>query len=208
MASSGFYAVCCTDECEAVWRRLEWELAAPSAAPARIAEVVSSLPSATVDAPRNLSAALLTRLEEIAVFHGGHVPLHGRLFVQWLHHAYPRECPFPHVSGTTSPMMQDEFIEVYGLEALDATMEEVHRHHNAINQGVLTSGGSAEALPWTAVEELIAEDRLKTRPGLTDYVSMRGFMVAAALVSFAVPLARATSGAATDRSSKVEKYLV
>ena len=28
------------------------------------------------------------------------VPLHGRLFAQWMHYAFPRHCPFPHVSGT------------------------------------------------------------------------------------------------------------
>ena len=85
-------------------QHLETDVSAPSASPARIAETVSLLQSDTVDAPRNLSSALLTRLQEIADVHAGTVPLHGRLFAQWMHHAYPRECPFPHVSGTTSPM--------------------------------------------------------------------------------------------------------
>ena len=36
-------------------------------------------------------------MEQVASHHGGKVPLHGRLFAQWLHHAFPRECPYPHV---------------------------------------------------------------------------------------------------------------
>merc|ERR1719343_1639826 len=30
---------------------------------------------------------------QIGKRHAGKVPPHGRLFAQWLHHAYPRECP-------------------------------------------------------------------------------------------------------------------
>jgi len=26
------------------------------------------------------------------------VPLHGRLFTQWLHFAFPHECPYPHIT--------------------------------------------------------------------------------------------------------------
>ena len=74
-------------------QHFETDLSAPSASPARIAETVSLLQSDTVDAPRNLSSALLTRFQEIADVHAGTVPLHGRLFAQWMHHAYPRECP-------------------------------------------------------------------------------------------------------------------
>merc|ERR1719210_1097048 len=98
LSASEFYASCCMNECDGILERSESRVAAPSAEPARIAEIVSSLPSDTVDAPRNLSAALLARLDEIALTHG-RVSLHGRLFAQWMHHAYPRECPFPHASG-------------------------------------------------------------------------------------------------------------
>merc|ERR1712085_117007 len=104
LSASGFYSICCFNECEGLTRNLEIVIAAPSGTPARIAEVISSLPSDTVDAPRNLSSALLGRLDEIAKHHGGEVPLYGRLFSQFMHHAFPRECPFPHVSGTTAPL--------------------------------------------------------------------------------------------------------
>merc|ERR1719210_2186600 len=100
IAGSSFYSVCCFDECEGLLGHVEREVRAPSAYPPQIIAVVSNLQSDTVHAPRNLSKALLSRLGEIARHHGGSVPLHGRLFAQWMHHAYPRECPYPHLSGT------------------------------------------------------------------------------------------------------------
>merc|ERR1719382_2197913 len=58
LTGSGFYSVCCFDECEGLLRHLEKELAAPSAEPKRIASLVANLHSDTVQAPRNLSTAL------------------------------------------------------------------------------------------------------------------------------------------------------
>merc|ERR1719197_1874330 len=97
----------------------------PSAKPGQIADVVAGLPSDTVEAPRLVEATQLQRLEEIAAQHDGSVPLHGRLFAQWMHHMYPRECPFPHLSETTTPISPDEWIKKAGSsEATDAEMEQ------------------------------------------------------------------------------------
>ena len=63
--------------------------------------VVAALPSSSVPANRDLSAVMRSHLNRIAANNGGVVPLHGRLFVQWLHHVYPRECPCLHLSGRT-----------------------------------------------------------------------------------------------------------
>merc|ERR1719413_222807 len=91
------------------------------ASPGRIAELVAGLPSDTVDAPRNLSEPLLSRLGEIADHHNGLVPLHGRLFAQWLHHAYPLECPYPHEAGTTNP-------SAWTQDSEQVTEEEILEH--------------------------------------------------------------------------------
>merc|ERR1719394_778451 len=62
VAPSSFYSVCCMDECEGLLSQVEQAVASP--------------------------AASVARLEEVAGHHGdGRVPLHGRLFAQWLHHA-------------------------------------------------------------------------------------------------------------------------
>merc|ERR1719400_2781603 len=91
VASSNFYSVCCIDECEALHGQLERTLAAPEATPEHIAKIISTLPSPTVDAPRDIPASLRSLLDEIARHHGDNnqVPLHGRLFAQFMHHAYP-----------------------------------------------------------------------------------------------------------------------
>merc|ERR1719183_3110636 len=102
------------DECEGLLGHLERQIAAPETAPARIASLVSELPSSSVTAPRKLPTALIDRLAEIAAEHDGSVPLHGRLFAQWMHHAFPRECPYPHLSDTTNPLMPDEWLRISG----------------------------------------------------------------------------------------------
>merc|ERR1719375_2963960 len=90
---------------------IEKEVAAPSAPPERILQLVSGLASATVPANRTLSSTVVGHLYDISQHHDGYVPLHGRLFAQWMHHAYPDECQFPHVSGTTSPTLPDAWME-------------------------------------------------------------------------------------------------
>merc|ERR1719343_2014678 len=100
VASSGLYSICCIDECEALMAQLERNIASPVADPQRLAELVAAMPSDTVSAPRNISALMRRRLDDIAGRHKGSVPLHGRLFAQWMHHAFPNECSYPHMSGS------------------------------------------------------------------------------------------------------------
>jgi len=184
LTGSDFYLTCCINECEQLLGHLEHRLASPRGTPNHIAELVSSLSSDTVDAPRNLSSALLVRLDEIAQKHDGLIPLHGRLFTQWMHHAYPRECLFPHVAGTHSALSQEEFIVHWGADALEAT-EEVMKHHAARLNATFAG---PESLPWTADEELIAEDKQSSvKRRMPPLQALAGL---AALVSFAVPLVR------------------
>lgn len=209
LTASGFYSICCSDECEGLRQQLEKKLANPSAEPAHIAQLVSGLQSDTVDAPRNLSTALVARLDEIAAFHGGHVPLHGRLFAQWMHHAYPRECPFPHESGTTSPMSPDAWMAHWGIDNVEATEEEMEQHNSRLAQDA--SMEEAASLPWTNVEELVVGHEESGLAELSSWVPLllRLLMAAAALGSFAMPLWRMTKVAIPDSSSiKTEKFLV
>jgi len=202
LSTSGFYSVCCMNECEGLMQQVEGKIATPTATPAVIAGVISSVWSATVDAPRNLSSALLVRLDEVAAVHGGQVPLHGRLFAQWMHHAYPRECPFPHVAGTISPMTQDEWGELHGHNTVDATAEEMKRHQAVSMPELRAEAEEDELLPWIAHEELISKYR-PVKQGLP----LRSMMIFLALLSFALPLARATFSGAHP-SKCCEKHLV
>jgi len=119
---------------------------------------VAALGSSTVQAPRNLNAPLLYRLNEIAEGHGGTVPLHGRLFAQWMHHAYPRECPFPHVSGTKNPQTPSEWIEENGHHSLQTSTWEMQRIVDDARAAapVNNTDTRPKELMWHHEEELVA----------------------------------------------------
>jgi len=95
VGSSSYYSVCCLNECESLMSELESKVQAPTVTPEQLEQVVSSLSSSTVEAPRHLSESLSQKLRLIAERHEGVVPIHGRLFTQWLHFAFPNECPYP-----------------------------------------------------------------------------------------------------------------
>jgi diadenosine tetraphosphatase ApaH/serine/threonine PP2A family protein phosphatase len=153
VSSSKFYSVCCIDQCENLLAVLEKRFAAPYASVKGILEVIAALPSDTVQAPREIPASLSSRLEDIASHHGGQIPLHGRLFAQWMHHAYPYECPFPHMSSTTSPMTQEKWVESeHSHHSFDVGEDEIRR---LLGESKLKDKSYEEQeLPWHTEEEL------------------------------------------------------
>lgn len=208
VAASKFYSVCCIDECEALLSHLELAVAAPEASPARIAELVAALPSATVQAPRVLSGPLVQRLEEIATQHGGVVPFHGRLFAQWMHHAYPRECQFPHLSGTTKPLAPEMWSEQTG-EDMVAT-EEMMRWHVGEAKRVARPADLQDELPWVEEEELFVS-RTSVTHGSQQGTASCG-SIALLLLIFALALKLVHSVQGTTKSACGEtannKYFV
>jgi hypothetical protein len=183
VASSKFYSACCIDECEDLLGNIEQGIGEPDGTPDRIAELIMSLSSDTVEAPRTLSPLLRQRLDEIAKYHGGRIPLHGRLFAQWLHHSYPRECPFPHISGTTSPMTQEEW-----MAHSSAPVEINHAEIRKILQEAAARSGSVEkadedVLPWHEEEELfVSRPRLVASQPKSGFMTVVTFIAQAALM--------------------------
>jgi hypothetical protein len=105
IVSTPHYLVCCVNECESLMGEIEIAIDAPTATPETILSVVGSMTSQTTldhDEPAHINAALIQQLEQVAKNNAGMVPLHGRLFAQWLHYVFPRECPFPHKMGGVS----------------------------------------------------------------------------------------------------------
>mmetsp|Transcript_89513 Transcript_89513/g.187009 ORF Transcript_89513/g.187009 Transcript_89513/m.187009 type:complete len:560 (-) Transcript_89513:213-1892(-) len=96
--------VCCISECESMLTSIETSIAAPSATPEQISDIVSNLASPIVAAGRVLPDLLMNRLQSIAASNDGQVPLFGRMFAQWMHHAFPNECTYPHLAGATKPV--------------------------------------------------------------------------------------------------------
>jgi len=195
VVSTSYYSVCCIDECEGLMGQLEKEFASPEASPNEIAAVVSGFTTSTVTAARTLSAPLVRRLEDIADGHHGTVPLHGRLFGQWMHHAFPRECPFPHVSGATNPQSAADWMEEAGTaRASKAEMQKF----TALAVEFGTPQEEEELTHWTHEEELLVpRSAPRSRAGSSLWAGMRNVMFAAALIAVGVGAATNTGKAST-----------
>jgi hypothetical protein len=164
LEASSIYAVCCRNECEDIISEIEREVSSPTATAGELIRLVSKISSSSVTAPRELSATLRGRLQEVAIKNGGYVPLHGRLFAQWIHHAFPRECPFPHEAGMTNPQTPDEWMEQTGQQSATATEEEMVCFTNGECGHVKSDRGSAnlaassvDNLPWSDAEVLLVD---------------------------------------------------
>mmetsp|Transcript_72041 Transcript_72041/g.182174 ORF Transcript_72041/g.182174 Transcript_72041/m.182174 type:complete len:627 (+) Transcript_72041:3-1883(+) len=120
---SSFFDLCCNDPCEDLLDHLESKIRAPHASTDEIIALVSKLPSAHLSGDRVLPSSLVKMLGEVAEHHNGMVPLHGRLFAQWMHFAYPRDCAYPHIAGSTKLMTGHEWHEETGTKAALTTSE-------------------------------------------------------------------------------------
>jgi len=153
IASSHYYAVGCIDECDSLFGHIERQVRGTTASPNEIATMVAALPSNTVAANRTLSSSQFHRLFRIAEMHGGRVPIHGRLFMQWMHMVYPRECAYPHMSGTTRPLSPDAWLASTNKDPT-ATNEEMRSFVNAPAQTNQTTGDQGQCGRWVEEEEL------------------------------------------------------
>lgn len=95
IAASRYYSVCCLSECELLVNQLEEKVQVPEVPLQKVLDAVAQISSSTVEAPRTLPDDLVQRAREIVDHHWGVVPLHSGEFKQWLHFAFPNECPLP-----------------------------------------------------------------------------------------------------------------
>jgi hypothetical protein len=126
IVSTAHYLVCCVNECESLLGEIEQAIGSSVATPSELLAVVGNMTSQTTiddDAAPMLKGSLTSQLEDIGRKNGGVVPLHGRLFAQWLHYTFPRECPFPHKTGTATSSTPSEFGDSYL-----AQKEDMQRH--------------------------------------------------------------------------------
>merc|ERR1740121_1031499 len=147
------------NECDALMGHLEKTLGKPEAEPEEIVALIKALPSATMPAGAQVSDLMMLRLRGIArgsdgsegSVSTGKVPIHGRMFAQWMHHAYPRECPFPHFSGSTNPLFLEEWIKETGKD-YQVSPQELHQH---ASMPAPRRGAPIESAPWIQQEELL-----------------------------------------------------
>lgn len=190
---------------------VEREIASPEAEPSRLVEVVAEMGSSTVPAPRMLAAPLLYRLNEVAEGHGGTVPLHGRLFAQWMHHAFPRECPFPHVSGTKNPQTPDEWIEERGDSSGHTPEWEMRRIVNDAHAAEAVNSTTLEPreLMWHSEEELLATHRAPvSASSIRSCVRSFAYLVGSVAAVSVILQMRSSSMSHQAPKWKLEKHMV
>jgi len=210
IASSDYYSVCCIDECEGLFSHLEKSLAAPEATTAEIVKLISALPSSSVSAPRSLSATLLTRLDDISASHGGKVQLHGRLFAQWMHHAYPRECPYPHMSGTTTQESADAWTDVNGGDSV-ATQEELEQFTSVSNSSDIAEpiDDIHDLMMWSHEEELLIVRPTFAPTAKTGIIAqVRNVILFAALASAVFGITRTITASSGGAGEVPQKFMV
>jgi hypothetical protein len=188
IVSTAHYLVCCMNECESLMGDIEEAVQQPTAAPETLLIIVGNIvsPSSPTDEPPKLKGALEQQLHKIAEVHGGEVPLHGRLFAQWLHYVFPRECPFPHKAGSfkqhtlTPHSYGDNYIASKEVMQAHAETEEVEPEEQDGED--LSHIWLAQ---WSEEEELFADytDQLRApwaRPSLS--IAFGAFILVAAIV--------------------------
>lgn len=159
IVSTPHYMVCCIDDCASIRSEIEASVGAPTASPELLLAIVSNMTSVSSmeDEQRpQLKGKLTQQLYSIRDSQTGEVPLYGRLFAQWLHYVFPRECPFPHKTGIAAAKTPTEFGESY-----IATDEEMRSHAAAANASQIPAAIGKEELQWMSQwseeEELLAD---------------------------------------------------
>eukprot|EP00928_Gymnodinium_smaydae_P077920 TRINITY_DN6145_c0_g1_i1.p1 TRINITY_DN6145_c0_g1~~TRINITY_DN6145_c0_g1_i1.p1 ORF type:complete len:635 (-),score=169.15 TRINITY_DN6145_c0_g1_i1:198-2102(-) len=197
LATSRYYSVCCLNECEDLLDNIEHSIQAPEATPERIVEVVSESlnkhPGAFMGV---LGFESMQLLRTIADMHDGLIPLHGRLFAQWMHRVYPRECPYPHAAGAYKQLT------LWDYEALQRRRGESNgfasvTHEEALlvvqnlssQQNTTMAGATgATCAPWKLQEELVVPkwSRPKTLAELEDDANLWGALGCLSLLTASV----------------------
>lgn len=150
--SNANYNMCCMNECESILGDIEMAIGAPVATVDQILQLVANMTNFD-DQPVRVDTGLSLQLQSIGEVHGNTVPLHGRLFAQWLHYMFPRECAFPHRSGTVVALTPVE----RGDDSL-ASQDEVEKHASAKMISDEAVNAELDAMSqWTEDEELMVD---------------------------------------------------
>lgn len=173
IASNSYYSVCCLSECEHLMNDIEGHVKGPAASSKQLLSMLGNMSSTTVDAPRTFSPSMKSRLDQIADQNEGTIPIHGRLFGQWLHYAFPHECPLP-VAGVNA-LTPSAWLN--GAAIGTASEREIHIQ----TSDELELSGHQSATEWTDEEILPFVDQ-PVRKGGGFLGFMRFIMMASAIL--------------------------
>lgn len=202
------FRVCCSDDCESHLSEIEEAVQAPLATPEQILEVIEAMTTGLDDNIPRLTRTLRNQLHEIGGVHRGSVPLHGRLFAQWLHYVFPLDCAFPHKAGTVNSMAPFE----YGDDYMASNVELVR--HAALEPNASSNPASAADVgedvdswieQWSLEEELLTEQIHLHAPwerrGLVSAPLIGAFGAAAALAAVLRSFLTADAGVGGGKSA-------
>jgi len=130
IASSSYYSVCCLNHCDSIMDEIEHKVLAPTASPERLLGLVKDIAHGQV-----LPRGLAEKLHSIAERHGGEVPLHGRLFAQWLHFAFPHDCPYPSIVESADMLARSQ----WNRTQYSASSDERLNHVLSVDDSALAS---------------------------------------------------------------------
>jgi len=152
IVTTSHYRVCCANPCEDILADIEADIGSSMAPPARIFELIGNMTDAD-DEPVPVSPALAAQLRRVADQYDGKVPLHGRLFGQWLHYVFPYDCPFPHKSGSVSMASPVEFGDFIAKKK-DMRKQVRENKNMGLNE---TQAESLFMSQWSEEDELFAD---------------------------------------------------
>jgi len=157
IASNAYYSVCCLSECEHLMNEVEAHTKGPTSTSHHLLNLLSNMSSTTVDAPRTFSPDMVKRLAQIADQNQGTIPVHGRLFGQWLHYAFPHECPMP--TAAQSALTPSAWLNGAAI----GTLEEREQH--ILTAEELEVAGEHTTSQWTEEEILPFADNSGRKKG-------------------------------------------
>lgn len=160
---SSYYSVCCPDRCSDIIEQIEGKFLSPMVDSLPLLYAVGNLSSLGDDLEGPLSPLfgpngkeLQERISVIAGKNGGQVPLHGSMFAQWLHYAFPLDCPHPvQALSPNHPSITPRDVEAEvatQVQIVNAVSPKAWHDPNSHKVGMVPVATQAGVLQWTEEE--------------------------------------------------------
>jgi hypothetical protein len=200
LSSTPYYSVCCLNECEGLLQQVEVHVGKPKATPQEILTALGHVEMTT--SQRIRMTEFLPKLKEMAARSDGKVPLHGRLFAQWLHYVFPHQCPYPHAAGSVRPQTQGERLSDDKSVSIEDN-ERSHHTKSTVEKVTLSMTSSSDDDLWSWDEELLHapqhEELAATRQHVSAVSRLWPGLIAATILFAVWQLNASVSAAATQR---------
>jgi len=155
--ASSYYQICCLNACDSIMNEIEQKVLAPTASPEQLLGLAQNI-SRSISHGQPARRGLAEKLQSIAEHHNGEVPLHGRLFAQWLHFAFPHDCPYPSITESSDFHVKSQWTQRY--DAYDASEEEIQNHKDSVDDFALDAEDVEIDKHWSTHEVVVEHHQL------------------------------------------------